>query len=305
MPAPVIVRTGRLLHLVRPDGLARSTSLAPSLEECVSWAAHPIPRKVPPGLLHLLAEEPAGGLVSSDDPEIRQVLEREGGLSPETLTLRSRRTARETATHSGGIADREFILALAKTRVQALLADPFETLVSLAREEERLERSIRREADAASQFVAGQPSGAEPYLRGSEAFRRELERHHERLLIDLERLAERLLPNLSQVVGGRVAGRLAAAAGGAPLLSRMTAARIQLLGTRRRPPGRLGPRYGLIYRAVGMDSIPVSGQGAYARSLAALAAVAVRADVLTHGRISSGLVTRRDRRIEQLRRQRQ
>jgi RNA processing factor Prp31 len=50
-----------------------------------------------------------------------------------------------------------------------------------------------------------------------------------------------------------------------------------------------------------MADVPAGRRGAYARSLGALAAIAVRADATTRSAISKGLVARRDRRIEQLR----
>ncbi|MGC2360391.1 MAG: hypothetical protein WA691_08845, partial [Thermoplasmata archaeon] len=88
--------------------------------------------------------------------------------------------------------------------------------------------------------------------------------------------------------------------GGVAALARMRAGRIQLLGTRRRPSPDRGPRYGILYRAYGMSDVPPGRRGAYARSLGAMAAIAVRADASTRATISNGLVARRDRRIAQL-----
>ncbi|MGA8711381.1 MAG: C/D box methylation guide ribonucleoprotein complex aNOP56 subunit, partial [Thermoplasmata archaeon] len=77
-----------------------------------------------------------------------------------------------------------------------------------------------------------------------------------------------------------------------------------LLGSRRRPSPERGPRFGIIFRADRLGDVPIGRRGAYARSLAALAAIAIRADAHTHRNISVDLVARRDRRIESLRRRR-
>ena len=135
-----------------------------------------------------------------------------------------------------------------------------------------------------------------------EAARAALARHHAGLVDLLERTARDVAPNLAEVVGERIAARLIAAAGSVTALSRMNASRIQLLGSRRRPSPERGPRYGILYRGVRMNDLPIACRGAYARSLASLAAVAVRADATTHAPIAAKLVARRDRRVEDLRR---
>ena len=120
----------------------------------------------------------------------------------------------------------------------------------------------------------------------------------------LARGARAVATNLSHVVGSRVAGRLIAAAGGLGPLGRMPASRLQLLGSRRRPGGGRGPRFGLLFRAEGVDRLPPDRQGAYARSLAAMAVIAARADGSTRADVAAGLVRRRDRRRLQLERRR-
>jgi len=129
-----------------------------------------------------------------------------------------------------------------------------------------------------------------------------LARHHAGLVDLLERTSRDVAPNLAEVVGERIAARLIAAAGSVSALSRMNASRIQLLGSRRRPSPVRGPRYGVLYRGVRMNDLPIARRGAYARSLASLAAIAIRADATTHAPIAAKLVARRDRRVEDLRR---
>ncbi|MGC2289780.1 MAG: C/D box methylation guide ribonucleoprotein complex aNOP56 subunit, partial [Thermoplasmata archaeon] len=128
----------------------------------------------------------------------------------------------------------------------------------------------------------------------------QLVRHLRELTTSLEAQARRVAPNLSAVVGPVVAAHLIAAAGGLEPLSRMDASRIQLLGARRRfGPGR-SPRFGIMYHTEGMSQVPADRSGALARSAAALAAIAIRADATSGRSISGELVRRRERRIAQL-----
>jgi RNA processing factor Prp31 len=53
-----------------------------------------------------------------------------------------------------------------------------------------------------------------------------------------------------------------------------------------------------------MSDVPDDRRGAYARSLAALAVIAARADAYTHADLTPSLLARRDRRVETLRRRR-
>ncbi|HEV2449994.1 MAG TPA: hypothetical protein VGU43_06275 [Thermoplasmata archaeon] len=200
--------------------------------------------------------------------------------------------------------DRRFYLALMQRRLAARLSSPEEALISLAREEERTERAVEREGSAARSFVTGT---SEPLRRHAERwrqFRGSAQEHHRELRAQLEEAAGSLAPNLAQVVGPLVAARLIARAGGIEALGRMSASRAQLLGSRRRPAGGHGPRYGVMFRAEGMEQVPPDRRGAYARSLAALAVIAARADGSGRRRISPALRLRRDRRISSLSRQR-
>ncbi len=161
-----------------------------------------------------------------------------------------------------------------------------------------------REARAAESFIPVPDSPLDRHLVAWGRARGALGDLEEALRETLESEAHRLVPNLSAVVGPRTAARLVALAGGVGALARMPSARIQLLGSRRRPSPERGPRFGILYRADRLADVPIGRRGAYARSLAALAAIAVRADASTHRDISAGLVARRDRRVEALRRRR-
>ncbi len=217
-------------------------------------------------------------------------------------TLVELRRARAKLPRTGDPSDLEFVRRVAVVALERGLRAPEEILITLAREEERLERAVGREARAAESFLAVPGSPLVEYASDWGAAREALTAHHARLLARLERESRALLPNLSATVGPRVAARLLAAAGGLAALGRMRAPRLQLLGSRRRPSADRGPRFGVLFRAERMDEVPFGRRGAYARSLAALGAIAARADASTHRDISKILVARRDRRIEQLRR---
>ncbi len=240
-------------------------------------------------------------LTAESDPlaaELRDRLGRTVG----TASLKARRTARSRLPAPEAPAERAYLLGLAHRRLEEALRAPEEILITLAREEERLERALGREERAAEAFLALEGSPLAAYRDAWATVREGLARHHRELATSVESLVGTVAPNLTAVVGGRAAARLLSAAGGLSQLARYRAARLQLLGTRRRPSAEHGPRYGILYRAARMSDVPPARRGAYARSLAALAAVAARADATTRRDLSSLLVARRDRRVEQLRR---
>jgi len=222
------------------------------------------------------------------------------GGAPRLLTPVERRAFREASWPPLSAFDREFYLALARRRVAEALSSPVEVLVSLSREEERVERGLLRERGATEQFLTGDLPSLEAFRARWSVLRQTLTEHHDRLVEELEARARAVAPNLSTVVGPRVAARLVARAGGLGALARMSSSRLQLLGSRRRPgPGR-SPRFGVLYRAEGMESVPPDRQGAYARSLAALAVIAARMDLAPRPGAVSSLMRRRSRRVTSL-----
>jgi hypothetical protein len=200
--------------------------------------------------------------------------------------------------------ERDELLARARMDLEEALRSPEEILISLAREEERFARAMARERRASEAFVAVPGTLLTDVARDWERARDRLAEHHAELRRRLEAEARRLLPNLSAIVGARTAAGVAAAAGGTAPLARMSASRLQLLGARRRPGGERGPRHGLLFRADGAEEVPPDRRGAYLRSVAALAAIAARADVLTHRDLAAGLLRRREARSAALRRRR-
>ncbi|MCI4340210.1 MAG: hypothetical protein L3J73_02940 [Thermoplasmata archaeon] len=256
---------------------------------------------IPVDLARSIRSQPApSGPIACSDPDLRAAIER-AGLMVRAATPDEDRAAVALLPAVRPIEERRFLLDLARQRVQEALSSDEEALIALAREEERVERSVNRETGAAEQFLAAAVGPLAEYAQDWTVERATLARHHQRLYERLELLAVRTVPNLTRLVGARVAARLVAAAGSRAALARVSASRLQIIGSRRRPGGGRGPRFGLVYRATRMTDVPRDRQGRYARSLAALASIAARADALTHRDLGELLVARRDRRIERLR----
>ena len=262
------------------------------------------PSDLPYDLLVALGSLPVGSRLLAAPPRLARALAEAARRPVGSPSAEELRHARESIPRADPEAERRFFLALGHLRLERALRAPEEVLITLAREEERVERAVGREARAAESFIPVPESPLDRHLVAWGRARGALGDLEEALRATLEEEAHRLVPNLSAVVGPRTAARLVALAGGVGALARMPSARIQLLGSRRRPSAERGPRFGILYRADRLAEVPIGRRGAYARSLAALAAIAVRADASTHRDISAGLVARRDRRIEMLRRRR-
>ncbi|MGI0133010.1 MAG: hypothetical protein ACREDK_07995 [Thermoplasmata archaeon] len=301
MPVAVLVRGGVRVHWVNPGGgVVRSVVLGSDLSEVARDLQRHFPNGLPSPLGRAIGEVPPVGCV---DPLLADAIARLGRTLP-PVPITTLRAVRESMPLPPLAEERAVAIALAHAELDAALRSPEESLISLAREEERVERAARREEGAADQFLVAPDSPIEGYVAEWSEFRDRVHEHHARLLSRLEQMAGEVVPNLAAVVGPRVAARLVAYAPGLFVLARMSASRLQLLGARRRPSTSRGPRYGLLYRAARMADVPPDRGGAYARSLAALAVIAVRADALTHTDLAHVLVARRDRRIERLVRRR-
>lgn len=301
MATAVLVRGGARVAVVRAGRVDPATRWELPGERAAELFAAGAAATAPPELVRLVRSLPDP--VACDDPVLASKLERAGvRLGP--LEFADRRAARRAFFQSVGAADRSFLLDLAERELLRQLGSPMETLIALAREEERVERAVRREVGAADQWLAGDVPVLATHGKEWAQFREVLAAHHHRVEERLERQAALVVPNLAELVGGRVAARLVALAGSVDRLGRMSAARLQLLGTRRRPSPVRGPRFGVIMRASRAGDVPPDRLAAFARSVAALAAIAARADSSTRSPVATELVRRRDRRVEQLRRRR-
>ena len=289
MAPAVLLREGRHWRVVDTERRAEGSAEPPRTSRAAPE---------PSALRRLVASAPS---LVAGDPVVARALQAAAVPRPlaDPATFARARAAlpRSTPAHL-----RERLLAEAEDALAVALASPEETTIALAREEERVERARGRDDGAWASWLAPPEGPLVEYRSDWVRFRDELQRHHADLVRRTEGAARGVAPNLSRVVGARVAARLIAAAGGVGPLARMPSSRLQLLGSRRRPGGGRGPRFGLLFRAEGVDRLPPDRQGAYARSLAALAAIAVRSDASTRADVAPGLLRRRDRRLAQLER---
>lgn len=222
------------------------------------------------------------------------------GVPARSATAEELRDAARTRGPVRSERARGFCLDAARGELERRLASDDEALVTLVREETRVERALQREARALEQFVAPRAGPLADARDRSRGLVEELRRRNAATDAQVAEVARRVLPNLSELVGPLIAARLAAAAGGTSALGRISASRLQLLGSRRRPAGGHGPRYGLMVRAARVSELPLEVQARYVRSLAAMAVIAARADVLTRRSLGDGLLRRRDRRLREL-----
>jgi hypothetical protein len=300
--AALVIPFGPTLYLFSP-GIDRPTAFrVPAGGDPPRPAASLTPDAVPAPLASVLAGLAGGIEIHAAGPVVVRALALRTGRPVVPASLPEWRRARRIVPRPGAAAERAYLREVAASDLARALRSPEEVLITLAREEERLERAVGREQRAAEAMVAVPGSPLVEYADRWASTRAMLERHHRGLVEAVEDAARELVPNLSAVVGARVAARMVAAAGGLGPLGRMRAPRVQLLGSRRRPSPDRGPRFGVIFRAERMGDVPPDRRGAYARSLAALASIAVRADATTRATISPLLVRRRDRRVDDLRR---
>jgi hypothetical protein len=302
----VVVARGPYLALVdlSPGAPVRTVPLGSDPERAASGFQDLAPSALPPALTDAIRASPATARWAASDERLARALTARSGRRCEEAGLAELRRARAIAWDPERSDDRDFALAFARRSLERALRSPEQTLIALAREEERFERARGREDRAAAAFLPVPGTPLDVYADAWRSVRKELDAHHTRLEHLLEDGARALAPNLAAVVGPKVAARLVAAAGGLGPLARMTGSRVQLLGSHRRPSPERGPRYGLLYRGARADDVPLDRRGAYARSLAALAVIAARADAYTHRTLAEDLVARRDRRVDALRRRR-
>lgn len=304
MASAIVVGRDAQIFVVGPP-LSRPQAYSLGVERFLGADRDGASDRLPAPLWEALEGFPPGTTITTDSESLAAVVTARLGRVVRAATTLELRAARAALPLPASTEERRVLLGVAWNALERALRTPEEVLITLTREEERVERAVGREARAAESFLVVPGSSLAEYVRRWTGVRASLEQHHA-MLEDLVRLhARTVVPNLSAVVGERAAARLVSEAGGVAPLARMRAGRIQLLGTRRRPSPDRGPRYGILYRSEGMAEVPPGRRGAYARSLGALAAIAVRADATTHASISRALVLRRDRRIAQLRARRE
>ncbi len=304
MPAAVLLRGGGRLYLVPSSGgAAPSVPLGRDADDGARQVAAGFSVPLRDEVVRWIRSQRAPSPLATAGAGLAEALGR-AGLAARAATEDELRAALALRPPAPLREEREFRLAALRRQLDLALASDTETLIALSREEARVERALRREVGALDQFLAPSSGPLADQREDAERYRDAVERHYATLVGRVETVAHRVLPNLSAVVGPRVAARLFAAAGDVGALARIPAARLQVLGSHRRPGGGHGPRFGLIYEAARMVDVPEGARGRYARSLAALAVVAARADLLTHRDVAAPLLAKRDRRVEALRRRR-
>ena len=304
MRPTLIVENGPLLFLVGPEFRTPAGPFAIDADPRHAAARYDSmgPADLPTSLLAAVESLPPESPLVAFPPQLAKAVAERVHRPIGAPTASELRSARAALPSLDASLERRFFLALGRSRLEAALRAPGEVLITLSREEERVERAVGREERAAESFVPVPDSTLDHHLVAWGRARGALNDLEEALRRSVEMEAKRLVPNLSAVVGAQTAARLVAAAGSVRALARMPSSRIQLLGSRRRPSPERGPRFGVLYRADRLAEVPLGRRGAYARSLAALAAIAVRADATTHRDIAAELVARRDRRVAALRR---
>lgn len=123
-----------------------------------------------------------------------------------------------------------------------------------------------------------------------------------RLMREVSRRADAVLPNTSALVGGLVAARLMAEAGGLSHLARMPAATIQVLGARTAIFAHIrgsapSPKHGVIFQHRRVHNAPKEVRGRVARVLAAKLAIAARIDHY-RGELDSAFVEEAQKKID-------
>lgn len=300
MADAALIAAGRYLLVLRSDGTpTRSVALGADLSSAATrWS--PPALAPPPELVAAIRAVPASAEWAVD-PSWLAVALAPLGISRVSQDDRERRRWRERLPLPPA-SERAELLAFARAELERALRSPEQALIALSREETRVERAARKEANAAEAFVGPPDSSLARYAEEWADYRALQTAHHRSLEARVAELAREIAPNLASLLGPKVAARLVAAAGGVEALATLPASRLQLLGARRRPSGGHGPRYGLILLADRLGELREEEWGAMARSLASLAVIAARADAITHRPIAPELVRRRDRRIAELRR---
>ncbi|NVO66663.1 NOP5/NOP56 family protein [Methanofollis tationis] len=160
-------------------------------------------------------------------------------------------------------------------------------------------RKYRQGGKALSGRIRRSPS---PALRQVGAEIESLGEMRTRLMREVSRRADQVMPNTSALVGGLVAARLMAEAGGLLALARMPAGTIQVLGARTAlfshiRGGAPSPKHGVIFQHRRVHNAGKEVRGRVARVLAAKLAIAARID-LYRGELDPAFIDRAQARID-------
>jgi nucleolar protein 56 len=217
----------------------------------------------------------------------------------------------ELAVRCGFVSDRagylhmlqKTAMAYSRARLDEILSADSSGLVQLVRMLDQIDESVNLLTERAEDW----------YYATHQGFRRKSTRARGAALIDLMRrdsggallslldeidrlsgqrrlvtreiaeCAGRVLPNISALVGGLVAARLAAEAGGIRKLALMPASSLQVLGARKAlfshlATGSPPPKHGVLYQHGRVHGSPKERRGRVARVLSAKVSIAARID---------------------------
>lgn len=244
-----------------------------------------------------------------------------GSHEPEYLSLRLDRIrtemeafcplAWEAARDSGFVSSREEYIRLlrelciyrAEKALALVAARPEQELIQMVHMRDQLDEAINLVTGRALEWHAAKsPEFSRKFrvLKGKRALEVLLERGSPRvrsiatgmmhlsevradLTREIEQMAGAVIPNCSGLVGGVVAARLLAAAGGLEVLARLPAGTIQVLGARTAlfahiRSGSSPPKHGIIYQYPRVHGTKKGQRGKVSRTLAAKIALAARID---------------------------
>lgn len=124
------------------------------------------------------------------------------------------------------------------------------------------------------------------------------------LMKEVSRKAVTVIPNMSALVGGLVATRLMARAGGLAAVAKMPGSSIQVIGAEGAlfshiRTGTPSPKHGIVFQHRRVHNAPREVRGAVARALAAKFAIAARLDYF-RGELDAAFVDAANERIDDL-----
>ncbi|MBP2146572.1 nucleolar protein 56 [Methanofollis sp. W23] len=258
------------------------------------------------------------------------------GSDPEALAGRIRTLGPDLlipewrlAEESGAVPDREAYLAslrgaciaLARERVAEEFSEKDVELLQMVRTLDEVDHIINLLIERAVDWQAViDPGFTRKYRRGGKALTGRIMRSRSpplrqvgreiqglgemrrRLARDVSRRADVVLPNMSALVGGLVAARVMAAAGGLSSLSRMPAATVQVLGARSALFSHIrgsapSPKHGVIFQHRRVHNARKDLRGRVARVLAAKLVIAARIDYY-RGEVDEAFLEKAQARVD-------
>ncbi|MGC2789214.1 MAG: hypothetical protein WA547_04070, partial [Thermoplasmata archaeon] len=145
--------------------------------------------RLPSRLLEALRALPSGTAIRAGSESLGRAIADRVGVDVPVANTTELRLARHALPPWDPKEERRHILLAAHDALERALRTPEEILITLTREEERVERAVGRESRAAESFLAVPGSSLSDYARQWTTVRASLDRHHEMLAEVLARHA--------------------------------------------------------------------------------------------------------------------